>query len=491
VKTTTLSALSAALLLGACAVIPKPMTEDEFASFAIERMDRVTANQTPISGAVGLYEAMARALKYNLDARVEVMEAALRIRESDLSTYAMLPKLVASSGYTGRSIADASSKATQDTDIVDANLTLSWNILDFGLSYVRAKQTADKYLIQEERKRKTVNRVIEDVRTAYWRAVSYERLVGRMHGLERRVRGALADTRRLAASGAASPVAALTYERELIQIQRELEILEAQMNVSKIQLAALINIKPGEPFRLAIPKRKPAKLKLPQDLDSMFLTALTKRPEMREIPYDLRGKKNELDAALLDILPGINLFAGANYDSNEFINSNHWVTYGAKAGFNLLKVVTYPAAKRKIEAEETLIDQRSLSVAMAVMSQVHVSRLRFQHLSKAYGTASALAHVQGRLLQQVRAETRAERTSEQILIREEMNALVAEAKRDMAYADLQNAYANVYASIGVDPFPGAFDDSDDLKTVEEKLRALWQERGEYGLQDAAIVIAAK
>jgi hypothetical protein len=30
-----------------------------------------------------------------------------------------------------------------------------------------------------------------------------------------------------------------------------------------------------------------------------------------------------------------------------------------------------------------------------------------------------------------------------------------------------------------------------LKTVEEKLRALWQERGEHGLQDAAIVIAAK
>ena len=72
-----------------------------------------------------------------------------------------------------------------------------------------------------------------------------------------------------------------------------------------------------------------------------------------------------------------------------------------------------------------------------------------------------------------------------------MNALVAEAKRDIAYADLQNAYANVYASIGIDPFPDSFDDSEDLKTIEDKLRALWLERGENGLQDAAIVIAAK
>ena len=487
----TLAALSSVLLFSACAVVPKPLSEDEFTAFAIERMDRVTAGQQPVDGAIGLYEAMARALKYNLDARVEVMEAALRIRESELSHYSMLPKFVASSGYAGRSNADSSSSSTQDRNVIDADLTLSWNILDFGLSYVRAKQSADKYLIQEEEKRKVVNRVIEDVRTAYWRAVSYERLVSRMHALELRVRGALSDTRRLSASGAASPVAALTYERELIQIQRELETLESEMNVAKIQLAALINIRPGEKFHLAAPKRQPLKMRLPDNLDSLFLTALTNRPEMRVIPYDLRIKRADLDAALLDILPGINVFASGNYNSNEFIDSNLWVSYGAKAGFNLLKVISYPATKRKIEAEEAMIDERSLSVAMAVMTQVHVSRLRFKHLTKVYGTASALANVQSKLLRQVRAETAAERTSEQILIREEMNALIAEAKRDVAYSDLQNAYANVYASIGVDPFPGSFDSSEDLGAIEAKLRQLWFERGEYSLRLAANAGAAK
>ena len=44
-------------------------------------------------------------------------------------------------------------------------------------------------------KRKIVNRIIEDVRTAYWRAVSYERLVGRMRALEGRVQRALSETR--------------------------------------------------------------------------------------------------------------------------------------------------------------------------------------------------------------------------------------------------------------------------------------------------------
>lgn len=107
----------------------------------------------------------------------------------------MLPKLVAGSGYAGRDEADISAPSTRDRDILTADLTFSWNILDFGLSYVRAKQYADKYNIQVEMKRKIVNRIVEDVRTAYWRAVSYERLVNRMHALEGRVRGAARHTR--------------------------------------------------------------------------------------------------------------------------------------------------------------------------------------------------------------------------------------------------------------------------------------------------------
>ena len=58
---------------------------------------------------------MARALKYNLDAKVEIMEAALKVRELDLANYAMLPKLVASSGYAGRNRADASRRRRATT----------------------------------------------------------------------------------------------------------------------------------------------------------------------------------------------------------------------------------------------------------------------------------------------------------------------------------------------------------------------------------------
>lgn len=58
-----------------------------------------------------------------------------------------------------------------------------------------------------------------------------------------------------------------------------------------------------------------------------------------------------------------------------------------------------------------------------------------------------------------------------------MNTLLADAKQDMVYADLQNAYANVYASLGINPFPAGLDLNQPVKVVAGQLRGLWLERG--------------
>lgn len=465
------------LIAVGCSVKTEPLKATANVSFANDKLMRATANQEPVTGSIDLYEAMARALKYNLDTKVEIMEASLKLREADLVTYSALPKLVAGAGYAGRDEGDPSTPSTRDPNVRSADLTFSWNILDFGLSYVRAKQAADQAMIQEEMKRRIVNKVIEDVRTAYWRAASYQRLVGRMRALEGRVARALRETRGLSGSGEASPLVALTYERELIEVKREVEQLEGELRVAKSQLAALMNITPGTEFSLSLPKRSNPKLSVPDDLSAMYRIAASNRPEMREVAYRMRINEQEVNAALLDILPGFSVYAGKNYDSNDFISDPNWASWGAKVSFNAMKLFALPATHKKIEAEKEVLDARALSVAMAVMTQVHISRARFAHLNKSYSTAAALSNVSHRILTQVRAETRAQKTSEQILIREEMNALVADAKLDMAYADMQNAYANVYASLGVDPFPRGLTTTESVAEISTRMKALWNEGG--------------
>ncbi len=489
VKLQTTAIVVAVAVLSGCAIAPVPLSDEEITFASQERLSLVTANQEPVHGAIGLYEAMSRALKYNLDHKVEMFETTLRNTEFNLARYDMLPDLVAKAGYDGRDKFNASSSqnlvtgvqnfgesTSREREIKSADIQFSWHILDFGLSYVRARQAADKVLIAAEMRRKVANRIIEDVRTAFWRALSAQHLIAKLNRLEGRTRAALANTRRLAAEKYTSPITSLSYERELIGIKRTIQELERDLNIAKQQLAALMNLPLDQRFTLHAPRSSHRSLKIPRRVDDMIWTAMQNRPELRELDYRLRININDAHAALLELLPGLQVYAGANYDSNDFLLHNDWVTWGAKASWNLIKVVNYPARRAVVDAHDGLLHQRALATTMAIMTQVHVARVRFQHYSKELGTAREYLNVQNRLVHQIRAEAAVERIGEQTVIREEMNTLVAEVRRDIAYSNLQNAYASIFASMGLDGYWSELDFDASVSDLAKSLRDLWRHR---------------
>ncbi len=484
-----LSISLSALLVAGCTINPEKLTTAELASMASNNLSQVTIDQEPVQGSIDLYEAMARALKYNLDHKVEVFETVVRTAELSAAQYDMLPGLAVSAGYGARDNYSASSSfnlvtrtpnfgasTSQERESVVAEAALSWNVLDFGLSYVRAQQSADKVLIAAETRRKVANRIIEDVRTAYWRALAADRLIRKLNALEGRTRKALASTDKISTEGQASPITSLTYQRELLEVRRTIQELQRDLTIAKQQLGALMNLQPGENFQLVAPHRGGV-LRTPGKVRSMIWTALQNRPELRELEYQKRINLKEADAALLSMLPGIQLYAGPNFDSNDFLLNNNWMGWGAKATGNLLKILKYPAQKAVIDKQEELLEQRGLAITMAIMTQVHVSNIRFQHLRKELASATQYFDVQSRLLGQMKAQTAAERISEQTLIREEMNTLLAELRRDLAYSGLQNAYANLYASMGMDGYVSDIDFQIPVKELSQSLANLWQERG--------------
>jgi hypothetical protein len=130
--------------------------------------------------------------------------------------------------------------------------------------------------------------------------------------------------------------------------------------------------------------------------------------------------------------------------------NSHWITMGASAAFNLMKVVSLPARRNAIEMQDGVLDQKSLAAAMVVLTQVHVSRIRYQHFVEELDTAQRYSGVQTKLVSQIRAQVQAGAVGEQTLIREEMNQLLAQVRRDIAYTNVQNAAANIYVSMGLD-----------------------------------------
>jgi outer membrane protein TolC len=488
-KLNLLIAAATTALLAGCSVTPQPIAPSELAMRAQKNAVDVTANQEPVGGEVSLYEAMARALKYNLDYKVELMDEALKARELNLSTFDMLPQLVASGGYFGRNNYSGASSlslltrrqslepsTSSEKNIFSGDLTLSWDVLDFGLSYVRAQQKSDEVLISMERRRKVANRIIEDVRTSYWRAVSAERLLTKLGQLEGSVSTTLENSERLAERRLSAPLTALTYQRELVEIQAEIRRLQRELVIAKAQLAALMNLSPGTPFTLVLPERTKVPPKVGASGEDMMMTALRNRAELHEISYRQRINRKELDAALLSALPSFKALIGVNVDSNSFLYNSNWAQYGARASWNILNLFKLPAQKKAIKASDELLRQRELALTMAVMTQVHVARARFGHLSTELETAEHQYAVQNKIMYQIRSGFKAGAMSQQTLLREEMNTLVSEVKYDIAYADTQNAYANLFSSMGIDEFAPDITGRETVPALSEALSGLWQKR---------------
>ncbi|MEK8049630.1 TolC family protein [Ideonella sp. DXS22W] len=484
-----LATAGGALGLGGCANTPPVIDAAANAQALRARLAAQIGTEARVDGPISLYEAMGRALKYNLDQKIEMMDVALRERQFEARSADMLPTLVASSGFsardndagsrsrsllTGRESLEPSTSSQRRSTTAD--LALSWDVLDFGLARVRQRQQSDERQLSMERRRKVINRILEDVRTAYWRAVSADRTAKKLADLEVLTGRAMRQAEELEQRRIASPNLVLGYQRDLLQVQGDVQKLQRELSLAKSQLAALMNLNPDASFQLVLPDRTDVVPELPGSAEEMVLTGLRFRPEVREASYRQRILRGELDAAFLRALPTVRTVLGLNHDSNDFLYNPQWVSLSARVSWNLLDVFRYPMQKRALEAEAAMLDQRDLALTMAVATQVHVARVRFVRLSQELNTAQRAQGVQERLLGQARGAFRARAISQQQLVREEMNGVLSEVRYDVAYSDLQNAYANLYASMGLDNFDVDIDADLPLKKLAQELEEHWTER---------------
>ena len=158
--------------------------------------DVMYADQEVLTEPLTFSGALARALKYNLDYRLKLMEIALSQGLLDVSRLDLLPRVVADAGYRSRNndsggtsigiedrLVSLRPSTSEERAFSTARAELSWNVLDFGISYYRAKQAADEVSIAEERRRKILQNIVQDVRSAYWRAAAAQRLSGEADAL--------------------------------------------------------------------------------------------------------------------------------------------------------------------------------------------------------------------------------------------------------------------------------------------------------------------
>ena len=414
---------------------------------------------------IDLYKAIALAIENNKDIKIKLFETALANQQLEDIKFDMLPSMSADAGYTGSEKYQSSTSATvgsNDTagskgssfstsrtkDVFEQNVGFAWNALDFGLSYIRAGQSADRYLIAKEIEKKSTNNIAKEVIQAYWNALSAQKLIKKYDPLIKKVNQALGDSRKIEEMLLQKPMDALLYQKELLDIKRALISQRQTLINAKITLGGLMGLLPNQEYNL-VKTSKPINI-LDMKLKNMERHALINRTELLENRYQERISLAETKAGIRSMLPSFNLNASYTSSSNNYLQNKQNFEYGSSIGANLLNVFRAPSIKKVNEANTAIIREQRLALSMVVLSQVHLANIDFQMSMEEYETADRYYSVSKKIANQVRNAQKIARFGDLEIIREDASSLVAELRKDIAFAKMQYSVAQVYTSVGVD-----------------------------------------
>lgn len=453
----------ALLSLAGCAVTPTALTPQERSAQAQEDLAAIIRGGEPVTAPITLADAAARAIRHNLTFRVRQMEVAVQAQQLDLSRFDMLPRLALSAGYSWRdndafglgyqpngTISSVPSAATERVRHT-ANGALTWNLLDFGVSYYRARQNADLLLATEERRRRALQNLVLDVQLAWWRAEAAQRLLPQLDDVLAQIQRGAERSRLIEARKLLPPLQIIAYRRSLMDLQQQLSVRRQDLVQWRAEFTELVGLRPGEAYRVAPVVR--FDLQLPDLLtrvDDLEALALERRPELGEERYRQRVTQQEGKKQLLSLLPSLNLNIGSSFDSNRFLINNQWAEAGGLVSFNLLKLLSLPAMQRSQAAAEEMENARRLAAAMAVMTQTRIAAQRYELLKQELYIWNEAVADDRALLRVMEATQQSGLETELELVRAGARLALTEVNRDIVHANLEYTIGRLMNSVGYD-----------------------------------------
>ena len=468
VSVLTLSCL-AAFGLSACMSLPNPFGAQEILEQSAKDRVVAQADVEPVQSALTLEEAIARALKYNLDRRSKMMEEALALKQFDVSKYDMLPKFMAQAGYAYRnndlityatdSVTGAPSLSnpyiSSDRKHATEDLGLTWNLLDFGVSYVTAKQNGDRVLIAAERRRKAMHILIQDVRSAFWRTASAQKLNAQVKAAILGAEGALADSRKAEAESLRSPLDALKYQRQLLENLKLLEGVEQELASARIELANMLNIPLVVDLKVVEPAESIATKAMTLPIERLEEVAIMQNADLREQYYAARIAAEEGKKAIFKMFPNISLNYTGKHDNDSYLVNNNWREAGAAISFNLFNLLSLPAQMQMADAGVALADQRRVATQMALLAQMHIARLQYSFAVQQFNRADAVWLVDDKINTHTENREKAQAQSRLEAVANKTAAILSLLRRYQALSQVHAASAKLQATLGMEPEIGS------------------------------------
>lgn len=432
------------------------------AEHADEDLDKILERAAVPDHPLTLNEVLEIALKSNLDILVKELDYAFEYELATGSKYKMLPSLIAEGeiSYRNKNTGSSSESLTNQPPAPPSissqqhvnryDITFTWKLLDFGISYYRARQQANKAVSKRfdiERQRQNV---IMGVVEHFWKARAAMKGISGSQELLKKAKQYQETREKDVEARVVSTIEGYRTEAQLIRAILQMQVFEKSYHREMSELSNLMGLHPNIPFTLAEEPLDPITVHLMpvEDLEEL---ALTNRPELYTADMEALSYTDDIRIALLQVFPDPNLFVGNFYDSNRFLVYKRWLIAGLRWSWNLLSV---PSHIQEMISADTHLDMSKasrLAISVGILTQLHLAYIQFSYNLDEYQWNDKLRGVQRRLLASAEKEHEIGELGGLDLLQIGIDTLIAEIDTISTYGETRLSIERINNSIGI-PF---------------------------------------
>ncbi len=407
-------------------------------------------------------------LQNNLELRVKDLERAIASKDTLAEKLRMLPglnldggieyrdKLRKSDVYNWQLDKDQKDYTVSELkDSAKANLSLTWNVLDTILAYVRSGEKKMYEHILKQQHHRQAQFLALDITEAYWQAAAVEDALDYVHTVVKKLKKVKQDIDEAVKMKALDVMAATEAAMRLKELELTIRKLQTKLSKSRLNLSQYMGFNQNIEYTLYRPPIKPVVAALPHtrdlDIDRLEEYALTHRPDLFERDMQVRIQKEEAKRTFWQLFPGVNFFAATHYDANRLLLSNTWNSVGAGLGWNLLDLPSRLMEHKKAGQSIDMAEVQRLMLTVGVITQVHIALLDYAIKVDRFRLMEDTYILSADLLDMAKQKVTVGKLKRLDATQRHLEEMAAKLRRDEAVVDMIVAHKRLCVAIGIDP----------------------------------------
>jgi outer membrane protein TolC len=427
-------------------------------------LQRYQAAVVHVHQPVTLQRALELAMAHNLEIWIAEQEHAFQIELASGARLKMLPslqlkheesersELIATSSAsitTGQQTLESSYSSEKHTRRFEASVV--WDLLDFGVSYLRSRQAGDRSLIAAQRLERVRQRLAMEVTQAWWHAAAATQVADLAEQLLADLDRAAQSIERQIENKTLAQVDGLTQLAPLLEQQATLRRHLRTAQKARADLARLMGVAVDADLPVAPVDFNQPIDPVQLDVPALETEALHQRPELCEQDLEQRISRDDARIALVQMFPSPALFWSYENDRNKFLFHNDWHTVGLKATWDLLSIPRRLSEHQAAEMHAELVARRRLAQAVGILTQLHLSIIDHQQAMEQWQIARRIADKRLELVDAIASSAEQGQAPQAQTLIHRLRYLGAVQRHLGAYADVMAARARILSTIGRDP----------------------------------------